>query len=477
MPRLPIATSQQTITQKSPNIKVDPSSFGARGRAIEKVGAVISETAKKFKDLQNLEEYTSSMTFAKKEMQDIQVKAENDEDIYTIHQRYSQEIQKVKDRALERISDRETQIRFGAELDAMVLTSDFKVRSIARSKQIDRARGTLLNDIDQSKRDYYNAATPLDRKILQDQVHNRLSEFARLGVINEEAATKHRIAWDNEVRIGQVSYDASINPQMAKDNINAGVYKLNAKEKAEELDKIEKLIDKKEKEAEEALKEAQKENMNGAVKQYLTDTLTLDDVNELFITGKINLEQHKKLEEMVTRAVVVDPETEHGTYNDIKNMIANGEDSVKIQNKIAESIGKTLGKENAEELLDEVIADEEAFNRDAKANAILKIKSFGNKEILKDQPFEIAPATLTGKVQELEFLFNKRVAQEKAKGERIYEIADEVINGYIRSVDPEYKPDAGKGEKVRLLKEGQTAVNLKTGEKIMVQGGRWVNVN
>jgi len=478
MGRIPQATSKQTLSGKAPNIKVAPGSFAITGKAITQAGKAISATAARFKDLQNLEEYTAASTTSKIRLEEIAQRAQQDEDIYTIEERYSQEIQKTKSEVLKTISDRESQIRFGAEFDIMAKTKSFNVRSIARGKQIDKSKATLLEDLDQSENDFYGASSPLERKQLSDGVKFRLDEYARLGVVSAESAAEQKKAWDDNVRIGQVSFDANIDPDFAKKNVEDGVYKLNPKEKQEALETINKLSDKKKKEADAIKKAAQDKNMSDAVKTYLTEGLSTDQVNDLLISGQIDLKQHKSLEDMVTRALPIDAKTEHDEYNNIKEMIYNGEDQALIQDRITNSIGKSLGKENAEELLDETIKKEEDFNKDAKKNALLKIKSFGNKEILKDQPFEIAPATLTGKVQELEFLFNRRVAKENAKGERLYEIADEVIDGYLRSVDPQYQPVKGKSnERVKVLNDGQTAINIKTGEQIQLIGGRWIPIN
>ena len=91
-------------------------------------------------------------------------------------------------------------------------TKEFNIRSISRTKQVDRAKATLLNDLDQSKRDFYNAASPLERQQLQDSVGARLDNFASLGVIKKEKAAELKLAWNNEVRLGQVNHDAAINP-------------------------------------------------------------------------------------------------------------------------------------------------------------------------------------------------------------------------------------------------------------------------
>jgi len=290
MPRLPQTLSRQTLSPRSPNVRVNPQSFASQGRAIEKVGKVVNETAQRFRDLRNLEEYTSSMTEAKRAMQEVQLRAQQDDDIYSIHERYSQELQEIKNNAMEGISDRETQIRFGAELDSLMTTSDFNIRSIEKEKQIDRSKATLLNDIDQSKRDYYNASSPLERQQMRDQVHFRLDEFARLGVISEETAAKNKIAWDDDVRIGQVYHDAALDPEFARENVENGAYDLNAAEKEEALNEIADLVKKRKQRQEVALFRDFNKTEQGVMEAILADKMTVADLDKLELLGEAGVQ-------------------------------------------------------------------------------------------------------------------------------------------------------------------------------------------
>lgn len=241
-------------------------------------------------------------------------------------------------------------------------------------------------------------------------------------------------------------------------------------------------IDKKRKEIKKNEKAFHDENMKNAVIKYAKNELTLiegqDSALSLLETGRIDDTQFLKLKSLLSKGEDVPFKKNQETYNEIKQMIYSKEKKEKIQNKINKDIGVSLSKENAEELLDETFREEKSFNQSIKKNAVLKIKSFANKEILKDLPFEIAPAVLKGKAQEIEFEFNKQVLKENALGDRIYEIADEVIDNYLVSIDPNYKPKQKDNKKVKVLNAGQTVINPSTGEvKQLSKDGIWVTIS
>lgn len=287
MPTLPRATSQQPLSTRSPNIKVDSGSYRMAGEGISKIGQAVSAVGQKFKDLQNLQEYTSASTESKRRLRELEEKAQNDPDIYTMENRYKQDIQKVKEDALKMISDRETQIRFSDELESFAQTKEFNIRSISRAKQVDRSKSTLINDLDQSKLDFYDASSPLERKQLADQTKARLDEYARLGVISEEVAATQKIAWDNEVRIGQVDHDAAINPQLAKDNIEKGVYDLTPKEKEEALNGVAALVKKRKERQEVDRYRNYNVNEENLVKDIVAGKVTVSAIDKLELLGSI----------------------------------------------------------------------------------------------------------------------------------------------------------------------------------------------
>jgi len=327
MPKIPQATSKQALSGKAPSVKVSPGSFAVTGQAIEKAGKALSVVSARFKDLQNLEEYTSGMTGAKRALKDLEVKAAADPDIYTMDQRYSQEINKIKANAAKGISDRETQIRFGVELDNFSRTKEFNIRTISRGKQIDRSKATLLNDMDQSRQDYYDASSPLERKQLSNQVEFRLSEHARLGVITEKSAAETKKAWDDDVRIGQVSYDASIDPALAKKNIEDGAYKLNAKEKEEALNEVAALVKKREARKEVDLFRGFNANEENVVNQI--EDLKVSDIDRLELMGSIGSPNgiSKKFAVVARRAITSakaeNPTVDVGKYNEILDEFVN----------------------------------------------------------------------------------------------------------------------------------------------------------
>lgn len=323
MAKLPTATSQATLTSKSPGVKVDASEFGRTGKAISKIGEAVSQSAKKFKDLQNLQEYTSASTDAKRKMAELEVQAQNDEDIYTMDERYGRELQKIKDDALNQISDRETQLRFGAELDNLARTKEFNIRSISRTKQVDRSKASLLNDLDQSKRDFYNAGSGLERQQLQDSVMARLDNFASLGVIKKEKAFELGKAWKDEVRLGQVMHDAALNPEMAKDNIEKGVYKLSPEEKEEALNDVADLIKKRKTRQEVALFRGFNKNETDIANAIIDGQMSVADLDQLELLGAIGDSRgiSKDFATVARRAIksdkAEDPTVDVDSYNDI----------------------------------------------------------------------------------------------------------------------------------------------------------------
>ncbi len=323
MPTLPRATSQQTLNNRSPNVKKDSAAYRVPGESIAQLGQAVSTVGQKFKDLQNLQEYTTASTEGKRRLRELEEKAQQDPDIYTMDTRYKEEIQKVRNDALKMVSDVETQTRFAEEFDNFAQTKEFNIRSISRTKQVDKAKSSLINDIDQSKLDFYGASSPLERKQLADQTKSRLDEYARLGVISEEDATKQKIAWENEVRIGQVSYDASINPELAKDNIEKGVYTLNPKEKEEALNEVASLVKKRQERKEVDLFRSYNANEEKVVQDILAGNKTVSEIDRLELLGSIGASEgiSKEFAVAARRAITSsgseNPEQVFNDYNDL----------------------------------------------------------------------------------------------------------------------------------------------------------------
>lgn len=289
MPKIPRAASTQELTTKAPSTKVDIASYAGTGDAIARVGAAVQEVNQKFTDLRNLEEYTRASTTAKKDLSDLENQASQDDDIYTISERYAENIQKVKDNAVDMISDQETKMRFKAEMDLYAQTKQFNINAIARDKQVSQAKGTLLNDMEQAKTDYFNASSPLERAQLMDSTIERINEYTRLGVIDPEMQAKTVKAFKDEVRIGQVHYDMSIDPDLAKANVDAGVYDLNPKEKEEALNDIAAFIKKKQTREEVDLFKSYNVNEQNTAKLLLEpgSNMKETDIDRLELLGKI----------------------------------------------------------------------------------------------------------------------------------------------------------------------------------------------
>jgi len=135
---------------------------------------------------------------------------------------------------------------------------------------------------------------------------------------------------------------------------------------------------------------------------------------------------------------------------------------------------QNLGQDKSISLLDEIGKIDDSLEEQYKKNGLQRIKVFALENIYGQYTEETLQGTAKAKGENLVAQFNEQVLKEHAKGERVYAIADEIINAYKQKRDPSFKPEDHKGKKTELYNEMETILNPATGEQRMMIGGQWV---
>ena len=342
MPRIPQYLQTQTITPQSPSVKINPEALAGTGKTIAGGGDVLAQVEKKFENLRNLHEYTAASTEANERLTDLEARAGQDPDIWNLDNKYSQEAQVIRDETLGKITNEETRLKFQSSVDDAVTSKVFNIKRIAREKQIDQTKATMLGSIESLKGQYYNSANPLERLQLKNQLSEMIDNHVEMGVIDRAAGFQLKEKELQDMTAGQVENDIQINPELALKNINDGLYKdLPHGEKKRLLEYAESQVTKKKTIDEKALKDFQRANESKMLVQMWDQGLNLTTIKDAIIAGDVSNDFGEKMYKAITSDKTVAPELKASTFNRLQDAYS---DLMVLKENNKESSDASIGK-------------------------------------------------------------------------------------------------------------------------------------
>jgi hypothetical protein len=228
MPQIPQFVGKRELNVESPNVKVNPSDFGVKGKvgaegeALSKVGNTLMQIGEKFQEIKDENEFTSAQVNTQKRLNDLYIKKQNDPDIWSAGDKLQEEIDKIHTEESEKIGNQLVKNRFSADFQMRAMSYTNKIQDDLRQKQHESMSATAMDFINGEKENYYNAGTPADRALAMENINIKINEMSGRGIWNAQATQKFREEIKTEINVGLATSDMNLDPKSALIELKKG---------------------------------------------------------------------------------------------------------------------------------------------------------------------------------------------------------------------------------------------------------------
>ena len=407
MPTIPQYTSRERLTTEAPFVKksAELEAQAGIGGFLKGAGELVSNVTAKFNELRDINQMSDARIFVAQKQSELEDKIDK-ADIWTADKELDNEIKRIGDEATSKITDIKAREQFRGQYDLHSIAFAQGIKDSIRKKQIDQSRVNTLRDLELEKGNYRYAVTEEGKVASVTNMRNIIDTQVKLGVFSAEDGYK--------------------------------LLNTTIKDAEEDIKKIkeanEKLVEKNKKILEENYKNQQKVNYKSAILEAFDGKLTVQAIQDLYRTDLINDAQRSKLENYIYYNLPTVEEDDLGVYNKIVEMQTEGENTPdEINNFILDNATKNkLKNTSAKQLIGKTYTDyknrkNELIALNAKEMRAVATEFFRNDI---DEPD-------TAKIETAIYSFNKRVQIENADGDRITQIAQEIMTDTIRKEYPE----------------------------------------
>ena len=434
MPQIPQFTGKRELSVESPNVKVNASDFGVKGKvgaegeALSKVGNTLMQIGEKFQEIKDENEFTSAQVTSAKRLNDVYLKAQNNPDIWNAGKTAEEDMTKIADESSAKIGNQLVKNKFMASFEMDKMSTSNKINTLLRTKQLDSVSASALEFLDSKEQSLYTALSGNEQEIIKAEMKSKIDEMVTLGAWEKEKAYKEWAKRESDMRTGQVDHDADIDLKGTLEELKKGekgMYPdLTPDERSKRIDSVgmkirrDQLInafqDNRQKDQAEA----------GVLVSWAEGTLTEKQLKD----GLANMEIRRPFAERMFKKLYDDPTvmTDLPTFVKIRNMQLSNASVGDINQAILDN-GNKLSSTDKKQLIEKTFTETDKqqkekikYNSDA-----LKIWSIRNLSTPKND--------LSGDVV---YEFYRRVNNEGAQGGRIDEIAQEVIKDKIKEASP-----------------------------------------
>lgn len=498
MPKIPQYESSQNVSRETPGQQIDSGAFAQQGRSLEALGKTLQTAAESFERVRTEQEVTSAETRANQALLKLQAEAEDDPDVWGAESRARESLQKIREQTLNDISQPAARERFAQSFEKTAAVKMYNINRSLKKKQIDVSRATLLENLEAQKETYYNAGSPQEQKFIQDQIKEKILNGVGTGLIDATAGQKLMEATDKELRVGRVYKDAELDSDFVIQELgkgSSGQYAdLTPEERADLKDDIVS-IKKRNLEIAELEDMSRQNEKEEEVRQSL-GSLTQNEIDELEVMGEISGAFANQARRFLTSSAVINAKNDAMTFDKLNfkfnrlGITENG-DSYDSKASLKKILDFRLDVMNAEasgsitkSMADKwmvMLNDLVASDVKEKAKAKLKAHRVGTgfihnwigRKISEDQRIE-AELRLNAELME-------RVAGKDVSESQISEIADQVIDDFIKDVFPSANgkeiPNSVYDPKVGVVKIKDGELKEKPKANFTYKDGKLVKVD
>ncbi len=496
MVQIPRAESQRNITTQTTAPRVqDIGSFTRTSRALAEAGGVVLQIDADFKRLRTLREVTKGTIEANRRMTELESETLNDPNLSEGSlEGFNQQTQEIVNEVLGSVGDEQSRLQLQLQLEGSRIAKGFNIKRHGRNADIANAEVETGALEQQAALDIFKDDGSQSAMIRGNLIAHYNRQLA-IGYQTKKQIAGRIAAFDEKVRKGkpQFEMDMLIN-QFGSDGVDIFVNRVR-QEKAypglttqEEDGFVKDALSRKDRELKiEKLKkdEAQSENLTALLPKIkdINSGLSESQLDIMVLEGTLSSTDADRAKKVLKSKKGVDATTDPLVLNKIRNMqsgVRKKDDGsrfsrLELQREVLANI-ENLDETTVKQLINDISKDEDVFNKDIKVNASFKIKTYANEFILTDVEAKIS-GKAKAQAMDLETKFHQRVLAEEATGQRLYEIADEIIDNDRKERDPNYDPSEFKDKsRIKVLPKNQTAINISTGEVIQLIGGQWVPI-
>lgn len=331
MPKIP-----QTISTRSPSATPRPVSLlrvspEAAKRSVaepaELSAQFIKETsenivfvAEKFQQAKNLQETSSAQVEAKKKILDLEMDAEESQDVWNIEDKFAEGMATVREETSNLVSDPESRLRFQTQFDLDAATKSYNVRRLARTKQLDVSRATMLDNLTELEKDYVNSASPQERKMTLDKINALIDNNVQLGIIAADKGAELKETLKIDLPITDAKNMMAIDPTLAREMLNQKKFGIADPTEREKLIKDAATLEKRN--IEEAQWQLNLDN-NALEQQVAKDIISgqvdnIKDLDDLEATGHVFQPGYRAAAEKLIKSFKkIDPNMKARAFNEI----------------------------------------------------------------------------------------------------------------------------------------------------------------
>lgn len=427
MPKIPQVQSSVQLTKRSPNRLVDAASFQVpdnTGDILSEQGKTLQAAGEHFRILQNTQETTAAEVGLAKGALAIETEAENDPDIWNAAKTAQDKFAKLKSELASKITSGDARADFEARFDINSMNHIASINNILRTKQHYELSATAMEYIDTKKEEYYIMRDPT----IITQMGSKVDELVNKGAWNKEEAYKYWKNKINEIRTGQVDFDADRDLQGTYNELKKGkdgLYPdLTAEERSKLIDSTGKKIHRDQIISAFQDNKVKDENEAKMLVKWADGNLTEQEVKN----GLLNMGIRRPFAEKMFAKLYDNPtvETDYSTYVKIRSAQVAGASTNDIAQAILDNSSK-LSASDKKRLIDKSFSEtDKQLKSKIKYNAdALKIWSIRNLSTPKNDLSD-----------DVVYEFHRRIDAESAQGGRVDEISQEVIKDKIKENVP-----------------------------------------
>ncbi len=217
MPRIPTFKAREEITPRGPAVKQPVAGARRVGLGIVEAGKTLENIGAIFGRARDLEQYTNAKTNIAKRTFEVEANAinteiNNTEDLNNIIKTSKEDLQKIRDEELPKISNPETRLKIGGAFDLSELRTLNSIKSEGRRRWIDAMEVGRKRNIEIFTDMYKKTKDPIKKQTALNDIKESYANYTKMGVINKTKGFKELKETLEALPVLDAKYDMGIDP-------------------------------------------------------------------------------------------------------------------------------------------------------------------------------------------------------------------------------------------------------------------------
>jgi hypothetical protein len=323
MPKIPTVRSRAEIVTRAPGVRQPVRAARRIGEGIIEAGKTLEGISEVFSRARDLQQYTRAGTEIDKKMLEIKGTAANTpinstEDFENIIKTSTEELQKVKNDILPKISNPETRLKMEGAFDLSELRAMNAIKGEGRGRWVDMMKADAMGRLEALKEIYVEEPDPTLKKISVDGIKELINNHIEVGVFNKTQGQKllkntleSLPALDAENMIDK-------NPVLARELINKGLIEIkDPREKEKLLSLAETTIERNKTEAAFTFNIKQAQEEDEAANMIIEKSIT--SISQIDKLPRASEEFKATAKKLVLSKKKIDPEVKLEALNEIED--------------------------------------------------------------------------------------------------------------------------------------------------------------